>query len=120
MFTAKQFQQILINYSLILLIAFVLFLILPLPFTKENSFCPRESCKGYEFETTVQHGWYWFGGYHTTIEGLFPMSSEELIDHAEKYDNIHNWQIGVLGGISIILAACSYTLVRLGMKKRRQ
>lgn len=101
-------KRLLIDYIVVLILAIGLFMVLPLPFTSETSFCDQAICKGYEFEAVTQHGWYWLGGYHTTIQGLLPMSFQETMAYTERYDSIPGWHIAVLALISIILAVCLY------------
>jgi hypothetical protein len=107
----NQFKRVSIDYTIIVVLAVGLFLVLPLPFTRESSFCSQAICRGNEFETVTQHGWYWLGGYHATVEGLLPRSFKELMIYTDKYDSIPGWQIGTLALLSLILAVSLYALV---------
>ncbi|HEU4913893.1 MAG TPA: hypothetical protein VFT16_00600 [Candidatus Saccharimonadales bacterium] len=115
---ANLFKSTLRSYVVVALLALALFLALPLPYSMQTSVCNQASCKGYEFETSMQHGWYWFGGYHTTVEGFLPKSFQGTIKYAEKYDTIPGWHITALALTAISLSLALYLLVRWILRKR--
>lgn len=103
-------QKTLMTFLAIVGLAFILFLVLPIPFTSVMSTCNQTTCNGYELEITTRHGWYWLGGYHTTLEGLLPMNLKDLMTYMEKYDSIPTVHIAVLGVVSLALAIGIYAI----------